>query len=103
MLLIPLDDSLRSPFGPPYGRSTRYALLSRFRGNDDCGINQSFPHFYCSGLYPVADSLLIGRVESLNLIVIIAAVLVNHAALVGALILDCLIVMLEDLMSWMTS
>ncbi|MBI5041490.1 MAG: hypothetical protein HZB57_09950 [Gammaproteobacteria bacterium] len=29
-----LDYSLRSPFGPPYGRSTRFALLSRLRGND---------------------------------------------------------------------
>ena len=35
ILLIPMDYSLRSPFGPPFGRSTRYALLSRFRGNDD--------------------------------------------------------------------
>ena len=30
-LLISLDDSLRSPCGPPSGRSTRYALLSGMR------------------------------------------------------------------------
>ena len=29
-----LDYSLRSPCGPPFGRSKRYALLSRLRGND---------------------------------------------------------------------
>jgi hypothetical protein len=34
LILKTLDDSLRSPFGPPSGRSTRYALLSRLRGND---------------------------------------------------------------------
>ena len=30
-----MDYSLRSPCGPPLGRSTRYALLSRLRGNDE--------------------------------------------------------------------
>jgi hypothetical protein len=30
-----LDDPLRSPCGPPYGRSTRYALLSGMRRNDE--------------------------------------------------------------------
>ena len=30
-----LDDLLRSPFGLPCGRSTRDALLSRLRGNDE--------------------------------------------------------------------
>jgi hypothetical protein len=34
LILKPLDDSLRSPFGLPSGRSMRYAPLSRFRGND---------------------------------------------------------------------
>jgi Cft2 family RNA processing exonuclease len=44
-----MDDSLRSPFGPTKGRSTRRALLSLLRGNDevkhagiliDCGLFQ---------------------------------------------------------------
>ena len=30
-----LDDSLRSPCGPPSGRSTRVALLSGIRRNDE--------------------------------------------------------------------
>jgi hypothetical protein len=34
LMLMTLDDSPSSPFGPPSGRSTRYALLSRLRGND---------------------------------------------------------------------
>jgi hypothetical protein len=40
-----LDYSLRSPCGPPFGRSTRYALLSGFRRNDGSPINQSFPMY----------------------------------------------------------
>ena len=42
-VLNTLDDSLRSPCGPPYGRSTRHALLSGMRRDDDNGINQEFP------------------------------------------------------------
>jgi hypothetical protein len=30
-----LDDSLRSPFGPTFSRSTRFALLSGLRRNDE--------------------------------------------------------------------
>ena len=37
MPLRPLDYSLRSPSGPSCGRSTRYALLSRLRGDDGSG------------------------------------------------------------------
>jgi len=33
--LCTLDYSLRSPCGPPFGRSTRYALLSGLRRNDE--------------------------------------------------------------------
>jgi len=34
LVLQTLDDSLRPALGPPSGRSTRYAPLSRLRGND---------------------------------------------------------------------
>ncbi len=40
-LLIYLVDSLRSPCGPPSGRSTRLALLSGMRRNDESGLVQS--------------------------------------------------------------
>ena len=46
-----LDYSLRLPCGPPFGRSMRYALLSRLRGNDALDVTEaiftgrlSFPH-----------------------------------------------------------
>ena len=42
-LLSFLDDSLRSPCGPPSGRSTRHALLSGLRRNDESGLVQSIP------------------------------------------------------------
>ena len=32
-----LDDSLRSPFGPPLRAFNALALLSRLRGNDEIG------------------------------------------------------------------
>jgi len=39
-LLVFLDDSLRSPCGPPSGRSKRLALLSGMRRNDESGLVQ---------------------------------------------------------------
>jgi len=38
IVVIFLDYSLRSPFGPPFGRSTRYALLSGLRRNNEDGV-----------------------------------------------------------------
>jgi hypothetical protein len=35
MAAVFLDDSLRSPFGPTFSRSTRFALLSGLRRNDE--------------------------------------------------------------------
>jgi hypothetical protein len=37
-----MDDSLRSPFGPPLRAFNAQALLSGMRRDDDKGINQSF-------------------------------------------------------------
>ena len=41
----PLDYSLRSTCGPPSGRSTRYALLSGLRRNDEAGLEFFDPRF----------------------------------------------------------
>ena len=38
LILCKLDYSLRSPCGPPFGRSMRYALLSGLRRNDGLGF-----------------------------------------------------------------
>ena len=37
-----MDYSLRSPYGPPHRRSTRSALLSGMRRDDDLVVNQRF-------------------------------------------------------------
>ena len=43
MWLIYLDDSLRSPFGPTFSRSMRFALLSDMCRDDERVINQNIP------------------------------------------------------------
>jgi len=43
MSLKALDESLRSPFGPPLRAFNAQALLSGLRQNDEDRVNQSFP------------------------------------------------------------
>jgi hypothetical protein len=58
-----LDYSLRSPFGPPFGRSTRYALLSGFRRNDENGINQTSVAIILSFVKLKSQDFSIGHLE----------------------------------------
>jgi hypothetical protein len=70
-----LDDSLRSPCGPPFGRSTRYALLSGIRRNDERSINQTLLKLYWSG----SDVCRFSPGSSYNRLFILDAVHLNPA------------------------